>query len=178
MRRAGLALPRLPAVASRPASSPPSLMSRHATSPPGSHFTTKRRGVCLPMAPRRHLNFCGLATPARSALPLRLTSPASVLRSSYTAKQAQQTAAAAPPQSTVAERSSPKRAHENGAREGGSSSSRRRIVDVDYEARQEASAALYIAWRQHTLSTTTTSPKRALENGAQEGDTKRGGGRR
>ena len=99
------------------------------------------------------------------------------------AKQAQQAAAAAaaPPQSTVAERSSPKRAHENGAREGGGSSSgsRRRIVDVDYEARQEAAAALYMAWRQHTLTTTTnTSPKRALDHGAQEGDVKRGGGQR
>ena len=97
------------------------------------------------------------------------------------AKQAQQTAATAPPQSAVAERSSPKRAHENGAREGGGSSgsSRRRIVDVDYEARQEAAAALYTAWRQHALSTaTTTSPKRALEHGAQEGGVKRGGGQR
>jgi len=98
------------------------------------------------------------------------------------AKQAQQPAAAQPLQ--VAGRPSPKRAHENGAREGGDAAetaavSRRRIVDVDYEARQEAAAALYIAWRQHTLSTTTTtSPKRALGDGAQEGDAKRGGGRR
>jgi len=96
--------------------------------------------------------------------------------------KAQQPAAAQPLQ--VAGRPSPKRAHENGAREGGDAAeaaavSRRRIVDVDYEARQEAAAALYTAWRQHTLSTaTTTSPKRALDDGAQEGDTKRGGGRR
>ena len=81
----------------------------------------------------------------------------------------------------LAERSSPKRAHENGAREGDGSSSgtRRRIVDVDYEARQEAAAALYIAWRQHTLTTNTnTSPKRALDHGAQEDGAKRGGGQR
>ena len=100
-------------------------------------------------------------------------------------KQAQQPAAAKPPQVTAAERPSPKRAHEDGVREGddvaaaAAVSRRRLIVDVDYEARQEAAAALYTAWRQHTLSTTTTtSPKRALEHGAQEGDLKRGGGQR
>ena len=98
-------------------------------------------------------------------------------------KQAQQPAAAEPLQ--VAERPSPKRAHEDGAREGGgaaeaaAASRRRRIVDVDYEARQEAAAALYLAWRQHTLTTTTnTSPKRALEHGAQEGSGRGGGGQR
>ena len=101
------------------------------------------------------------------------------------AKQAQQAATAAPPQTVVAERPSPKRAHEDGAREGddveaaAAVSRRRLIVDVDYEARQEAAEALYTAWRQHTLATTaTTSPKRALEHGAQEGDLKRGGGQR
>jgi len=95
-------------------------------------------------------------------------------------KQAAQSVAAETPQLAAPERASPKRTLEGGVREsgGGSSSSRRRIVDIDFEARQEADAALYSAWRQHTLSTTTTSPKRALENGAQEGDTKRGGGRR
>ena len=100
------------------------------------------------------------------------------------AKQAQQPAAAEPPQVAAAERPSPKRAHEDGAREGGdvaeaaaASRRRRSIVDVDYEARQEAAAALYTAWRQHALATTTTtSPKRALDDGAQEGDAKRGGG--
>ena len=83
------------------------------------------------------------------------------------------------------ERASPKRTLEDGVREsgGGSGSSRRRIVDVDFEARQEAAAALltalYTAWRQHTLTTTTnTSPKRALDHGAQEDGTKRGGGQR
>ena len=79
-------------------------------------------------------------------------------------KQAPQ--AAAEPALQVAERPSPKRAHENGAREGGdaadaaAASQRRRIVDVDYEARQEAAAALYTAWRQYTLST-TNSPANA-----------------
>jgi len=102
------------------------------------------------------------------------------------AKQAQQPAAAQPLQ--VAGRPSPKRAHEDGARDGGDVAEtaaasrqpvRRRIVDIDYEARQEAAAALYLSWRQHTLATTTTtSPKRALEHGAQEGDLKRGGGQR
>ena len=101
------------------------------------------------------------------------------------AKQAQQPAAAKPPQVAAAERPSPKRAHEDGAREGddvaaaAAGSRRRLIVDVDYEARQEAAEALYTARRQHTLATTTTtSPKRALERGAQEGDVKRGGGQR
>ena len=96
------------------------------------------------------------------------------------AKQAQQSgAAAAPSQTTVAERPSPKRAHEDGAREGGNAAaaSRRRIVDFDFEARQEAAAALHLSWRQHTLATTTTtSPKRTLEHGAQEGSVKRGSG--
>jgi hypothetical protein len=100
------------------------------------------------------------------------------------AKQAQQPATAEPPQVAAAEQPSPKRAHEDGVREGGdvaeaaaASQRRRRIVDVDYEARQEAAAALYTAWRQHALATTTTtSPKRALDDGAQEGDAKRGGG--
>ena len=99
------------------------------------------------------------------------------------AKQAQQPATAEPPQVAAAERPSPKRAHEDGVREGGdvteaaAASRRRLIVDVDYEARKEAAAALYQAWRQHALATTTTtSPKRALDDGAQEGDAKRGGG--
>ena len=97
------------------------------------------------------------------------------------AKQAQQAAAAAPPQTVVAERSSPKRAHEDGARESdnAAAASRRRIVDIDYEARQEAAAALYLSWRQHTLNTNTnTSPKRALDHGAQKDGAKRGGGQR
>jgi len=98
------------------------------------------------------------------------------------AKQAQQPAAAQPLQ--VAGRPSPKRAHKDGARDGGDAAetaavSWRRIVDVDYEARQEAAAALYMAWRQHTLSNaTTTSPKRVLEHGAQEGSGRGGGGQR
>jgi hypothetical protein len=86
----------------------------------------------------------------------------------------------------VAERPSPKRAHEDGAREGddvaaaAAVSRRRLIVDVDYEAQQEAATALYTAsWRQHTLATATdTSPKRTLDHGAQEGSAKRGGGQR
>ena len=101
------------------------------------------------------------------------------------ARQAQQPPAAKPPQVAVAERPSPKRAHEDGAREGddvaaaAAVSRRRLIVDVDYEARKEAAEALYTAWRQHTLATTTTtSPKRALDHGAQVGDVKRGGGQR
>ena len=101
------------------------------------------------------------------------------------ARQAQQPPAATPPQVAVAERPSPKRAHEDGAREGddvaaaAAVSRRRLIVDVDYEARKEAAEALYTAWRQHTLATTTTtSPKRALDHGAQVGDVKRGGGQR
>ena len=65
--------------------------------------------------------------------------------------------------------------HESGG--GSNSSRRRRIVDIDFEARKEAAAALYSAWRQHTLATTTnTLPKRALEHDAQEGSGKRGGG--
>ena len=98
------------------------------------------------------------------------------------AKQAQQPATAELTQTAAPERASPKRTHENGVQEsiGGSSSSRRRrIVDIDFEARQEAAEALYSAWRVHTLSTTTaTSPKRALDDGAQKGDAKRGGGQR
>ena len=98
------------------------------------------------------------------------------------AKQGPQSVAAESPQATAPERASPKRTHEDGVREsgGGSSSSRRRrIVDIDFEARQEAAAALYSAWRQHALTTTTnTSPKRALEHGAQEGSGSRGGGQR
>ena len=95
-------------------------------------------------------------------------------------KQAQQTAAAESPQTAAPERASPKRTHEDGVHEsgGGSNSSRRRrIVDIDFEARKEAAAALYSAWRQHTLATTTnTLPKRALEHDVQEGSGKRGGG--
>tara|TARA_B110000046_G_scaffold173113_1_gene195429 strand:+ start:567 stop:866 length:300 start_codon:yes stop_codon:yes gene_type:complete len=83
------------------------------------------------------------------------------------------------------ERASPKRTHEDGVRnssgveDAAAASQRRRIVDVDYEARQEAATALYTAWRQHTLATATdTSPKRTLDHGAQEGSAKRGGGQR
>ena len=97
------------------------------------------------------------------------------------AKQGLQPTTAESPQAMALERASPKRTLEDGVREsgGGSSSSRRRIVDVDFEARQEAAAALYTAWRQHTLTTTTnTSPKRALDHGAQEDGAKRGGGQR
>ena len=99
-------------------------------------------------------------------------------------KQASQSAAAEPPRIKTPERASPKRSHEDGVRGSGdveeaAATSRRRIVDVDYEARKEAAAALYTAWRQHTLTTTTnTSPKRALDHGAQEGSGRRGGGQR
>ena len=96
------------------------------------------------------------------------------------AKQGPQSATAEVPQIAAPERASPKRTHEDGVRKsgGGSSSSRRRrVVDIDFEARQEAATALYSAWRQHTLATTTNiSPKRALEHGAQEGSMKRGSG--
>jgi len=99
------------------------------------------------------------------------------------AKQAQQAAAAQSPQTAAPERAPPKRTHEDGVCDSGdvdaAAASRRRrlIVDIDYEARQEAAAALYLAWRQHTLATTTTtSPKRALEHGAQEGSVKHGSG--
>ena len=95
-------------------------------------------------------------------------------------KQATQSATAEVPQIAAPERASPKRTHEDGVRKSGggsSSSQRRRIVDIDFEARQEAATALYSAWRQHTLATTTnSSPKRALEHGAQEGSMKRGSG--
>ena len=100
-------------------------------------------------------------------------------------KQGPQSAAAELTQTATPKCASPKRTHEDGVRrsggsvEDGAAASRRRIVDVDYEARQEAAAALYTAWRQHALATTTsTSPKRALEDGAQEGSVKRGGGQR
>ena len=53
----------------------------------------------------------------------------------------------------------------------------RTVVEIDHEARQEAADALYRAWRQRVLegpaagSTTlakASSPKRALDDGAQE----------
>ena len=101
------------------------------------------------------------------------------------AKQASYTATAELPQMATPERASPKRTHEDGVRnssgveDAAAASQRRRIVDVDYEARQEAATALYTAWRQHTLATATdTSPKRTLDHGAQEGSAKRGGGQR
>jgi len=57
----------------------------------------------------------------------------------------------------------------------------RTVVEIDHEARQEAAAALYRAWRQQVLegpaaSSTglgpASSPKRALDDGAQEGKSK------
>ena len=98
------------------------------------------------------------------------------------AKGMQAAAGAQPPQTATPQRASPKRTHEDSVLESGdvregAAANRRRVVDIDFEARQEAAAALYTAWRQHTLATTTnSSPKRALEHGAQEGSTKRGSG--
>ena len=59
----------------------------------------------------------------------------------------------------------------------------RTVVEIDHEARQEAAAALYRAWRQQVLEgpatsstalATASSPKRALDDGAQEGKSKQG----
>ena len=135
-----------------------------------------------PQVPARHCASPSACSPRRPNSRQRRS--ANRLVEFIRAKQAQQPATAEPPQVAAAEQPSPKRAHEDGVREGGdvaeaaaASQRRRRIVDVDYEARQEAAAALYTAWRQHALATTTTtSPKRALDDGAQEGDAKRGGG--
>jgi len=57
------------------------------------------------------------------------------------------------------------------------------VVEIDHEARQEAAEALYRAWRQQVLerpatsstaSATASSPKRALDDGAQAGKGKQG----
>ena len=96
-------------------------------------------------------------------------------------------AAAEPSPTVTPERVSPKRTREddvrndNGAMERSVARRSQTVVEIDHEARQEAAAALYRAWRQQVLegpaaSSTTpapaSSPKRALDNGAQEGKSK------
>ena len=57
----------------------------------------------------------------------------------------------------------------------------RTVVEIDHEARQEAAEALYRAWRQQVLEgpaagstalANASSPKRALDDGAQAGKSK------
>jgi hypothetical protein len=102
-------------------------------------------------------------------------------------KQGPHPAAAESPQTATPERASPKRTREDGVPNDSGITDRsvarrsRTVVEIDHEARQEAAAALYRAWRQQVLEGTAasstalapaSSPKRALDNGAQEGKSK------
>ena len=96
-------------------------------------------------------------------------------------------AAAEPSPTVTPERVSPKRTREddvrndNGAMERSVARRSQTVVEIDHEARQEAAAALYRAWRQQVLEgpvasstaiASASSPKRALDNSAQEGKSK------
>ena len=104
-------------------------------------------------------------------------------------KQATQSAAAEPSQTAASDGASPKRTRDDGVRNDSGTTDRsvvrrsQTVVEVDHEARQEAAAALYRAWRQQVLdgpatsgtaSATASSPKRALDDGAQAGKGKQG----